>query len=119
MQEMGLDVERAATAGRLAGGAARRSRSAGIPPLARDLAGCGDHRVQQDDHRDRLADHGRGEPGQRLGDQHHAALAADRPVHDLGVFRQAQRRVVPGDAHRDRLVARRRSPGTSSAQYAA
>lgn len=81
----------------LVGSAAGRTGSGGIPPLARSLAGFGDHRVQQDDHRDRLADHGRGESGQRLGHQHDAGLAADRPIDDLSVFRQAKRRVVPGD----------------------
>jgi hypothetical protein len=42
----------------LAGGAARLTGSGGVPPLARSLAGFGNHRVQQDDHRGRLAGHG-------------------------------------------------------------
>ena len=104
MQEIGLDVELTAAAGRLVGCPARLPGSGSVRPLTRSLAGFGDHRVQQDDHRDRPPDHGRGESGQRLRDQHHAGLAANRPIDDLSVFREAKRRVVLRDVHRDRPV---------------
>jgi hypothetical protein len=105
VQEMGAGVELAATSGRRVSGAAGLSCPGVLEPLARRLAGFGDHGVQQHDHRDRLADHRRGEAGHRLGDQHHLLPGADRLVDDLGIVRQAQRRVVLSEVHRGRLVA--------------
>ena len=79
-----------------------------VPPRARRLTGPGDHRVHEDQrgHWDLGGDQGRGEPAERLGDQHHVVAAPDRARDQIGVFGQAGGRVVTGQVDRDRLVTR-------------
>jgi hypothetical protein len=105
VQEMSFDVELTVASRRLVRGTAGGARAGGIEPLARRFpSNRGDHRVEEHDHPHGSADHGSGERGQRLGDQHNIARVADRLVDDLCVFRQADDRVVLGDVYGDRAV---------------
>ena len=54
-----------------------------------------------------LRDHRRGEPAERLRDEHDVATVADRGLDGVGVLGQAERRVVLADVDRDRRVAAR------------
>ena len=77
------------------------------PPLVGRLARLRDHCVDEDEggHREAPAHEGRGEPAERLGDQHDLAALTGRAHNHVGVLGQSRRFIVAGQIDRDRLVA--------------
>ena len=77
------------------------------PPLAGRLARRGHHRLQQDEQvdRDALADQRRGEPAERVRDEHDPLAVADRLRDRVRVLRQAGGVVLGGQVDGDEVVA--------------
>ena len=85
------------------------------PPVVPGLAGPRDHRVEEDEQRDRAAgaDDGGGEPAERVGDEDHVLAITDGVDHGVGVLGPAGAVVLRRQPDGDGLGASRQSSVTS------